>query len=100
MSELAPVSEGCFALIGTVNKDTVPELVNNGWAALASQSVNTLVVDLSEVKQADSSALAMLLSWGRRSRQGGKELTFEQIPEELMALARVCGMDELLPLAE
>ena len=100
MSELALVSDGCFALTGAVNKDTVPELVDSGWASLASQSVGSLVVDLSDVRQADSSALAMLISWVRRARQDGKVLTFDHIPEELMALARVCGMDELLPLAE
>lgn len=100
MSELDLVSDGCFALTGTINKDTVPELVDSGWASLASQSTGSLVVGLSEVRQADSSALAMLLSWVRRARQDGKTLTFDQIPEELMALARVCSMDELLPLAE
>ncbi|MTI14849.1 STAS domain-containing protein [Sansalvadorimonas verongulae] len=98
MGELTPMSPGRFALTGVVNKDSVPKLVDSSWAALAKDPARDLVVDLSGVDHADSSALAMLLSWVRRARQSEKELAFAQIPDDLMALARVCGMDELLPL--
>ncbi|WP_281646657.1 STAS domain-containing protein [Parendozoicomonas sp. Alg238-R29] len=100
MSELSVVSPGRFSLIGEINKESVPGLVDRGWAALADHDGKDLLVDLSGVNHADSAALAMLLSWVRRSRNDGKDLSYYQFPEDLMALARVCGVDTLLPLAE
>ena len=100
MSELTLITPGCFVLSGAVNKDSVPHLVESGWKTLTEDAGDNWVVDLSGVGQADSSALAMLLSWVRSARQEEKAIVFAHIPDELMALARVCGMDELLPLSE
>jgi len=55
-------------------------------------------VDLSEVTDMDSSLLAALLTWLREARAGGRELTFANLPEALQTIARLYGVDGLLPL--
>ena len=56
------------------------------------------VVDLSEVTQLDSSLLAGLLAWRRHARAKEAELAFASLPDGLRTIARLYGVDGLLPL--
>ncbi len=55
-------------------------------------------VDLSEVTDMDSSLLAVLLTWLRDARSRGHELAFTNLPEALQTIARLYGVDGLLPV--
>jgi len=57
------------------------------------------VVDLSEVTELDSSLLAALLTWLRDARAKQVDLAFMNLPEALRTIARLYGVDGLLPLA-
>ena len=99
MSELSLVAPGQFALAGVINKTSVPDLVDSGWNIIArSVECSHITIDLSAVHKADSAALAMLLAWLRKSRHNSFDLAFQGVPVELLALARVCGLDEMLAL--
>lgn len=52
------------------------------------------IVDLAAVTEVDSSALAVLFSWLRAVPAG---LTLRHVPADLLALAEVYGVRELLP---
>jgi phospholipid transport system transporter-binding protein len=54
------------------------------------------VVDLAGLSHADSAALAVLLALKRRATLENRPLAFEAIPEGVLALARVYGVDPLL----
>jgi phospholipid transport system transporter-binding protein len=54
-------------------------------------------VDLGEVTEMDSSLLAALLAWLRDARAAGREVVFENLPDALRTLARLYGVDGLLP---
>jgi phospholipid transport system transporter-binding protein len=56
-------------------------------------------VDLSEVTEMDSSLLAALLAWLRDAKAKQRELSFTNLPEALRTIARLYGVDGLLPLA-
>ncbi len=56
-------------------------------------------VDLSEVTDMDSSLLAVLLTWLRDARSRDQELVFAKLPEALQTIARLYGVDALLPAA-
>ena len=56
------------------------------------------VVDLSEVTELDSSLLAVLLAWLRDAKAKEHELAFARLPEGLQTIARLYGVDALLPL--
>jgi phospholipid transport system transporter-binding protein len=57
------------------------------------------IVDLSEVSEMDSSLLAAMLAWLRDAKSRDRELTFANLPESLQTIARLYGVDSLLPLA-
>jgi phospholipid transport system transporter-binding protein len=67
--------------------------LEQGCAALAAGET---VFDLGGVKSADSSALALMLAWQRRAQQQGRTLSFVNVPANVEALARVCGVEGLL----
>ena len=55
------------------------------------------MVDLSEVSELDSSLLAALFAWMRHARRREYEISFANLPESLRTIARLYGVDSLLP---
>ena len=60
--------------------------------------IPTLGVDLRDVTRADSAGLALLVEWLRESEHTGNEIVFTNVPDQLLSIARVCGLDEILSL--
>lgn len=58
-----------------------------------------VALDFSGVTCVDSSALALLLAWLRRLKARESEAELRALPESLLTLARLYGIDALLPLA-
>ncbi len=56
-------------------------------------------VDFAEVSELDSSLLAAMLAWLRAARSEKSDLVFANLPEDLVTLARVYGVEPLLPAA-
>jgi phospholipid transport system transporter-binding protein len=54
-------------------------------------------VDLGEVTELDSSLLAALLAWMREAKGRGRALTFAHLPQDLLTLAQLYGVAQLLP---
>jgi len=54
-------------------------------------------VDLGEVTELDSSLLALALAWLREARAAKREVAFANPPEAMQTLARLYGVEELLP---
>ena len=54
-------------------------------------------VDLGEVGELDSSALALLLAWLREAKRRDRNLVFTNLPQGLTTIARLYGVAELLP---
>lgn len=57
------------------------------------------VFDFSEVTEADSSALAVMLGWLRAASRSQSTVRFANIPAGVRSLAELYGVTELLPLA-
>jgi phospholipid transport system transporter-binding protein len=72
------------------------ELKDAGEAALMN---GVSVVDLAEVAEADSSAVAILLAWTRLAAERKQALSIIDVPESIKSLATLYGVAELLPLA-
>jgi len=58
-----------------------------------------VVVEASSLERFDSSALAVLLQCRREAVAIGRAFTVRGLPERLRSLARLYGVDELLPAA-
>jgi phospholipid transport system transporter-binding protein len=57
-----------------------------------------LVVDLEKVEAVDSAAVSLLLSWLRRAQSGGVKISFANAPANLLSLAHLYDVAELLQL--
>jgi phospholipid transport system transporter-binding protein len=54
------------------------------------------VIDLSGVKDSDSSGLALLIEWLSVAKAGSRSLKYENIPAQLHQLAVLSEVEELL----
>ena len=81
-------------LDGSLNTETVPALFEIGLRQLAGGDFQ---VDFSQVASVDSAAVSMLLGWARAAQRGKQALRVRGLPEDLLNLARLYGVAELLP---
>jgi phospholipid transport system transporter-binding protein len=79
---------------GVLHFTTVTALLRSGSEAIASG--HAAVIDLSGVKDSDSSGLALLIEWLSIARAEHKSLRYENIPAQLHQLARLSDVEELL----
>jgi phospholipid transport system transporter-binding protein len=79
---------------GVLHFSTVTALLRTGSEAIASG--RAAVIDLSGVKDSDSSGLALLIEWLSIARAERKSLRYENIPVQLHQLARLSDVEELL----
>lgn len=61
-------------------------------------SLSRVQVDLSGIVYADSSSLAMLIEFIRCAKQQQKDVVFYNMPQFMLDLGRVCGLDFILPI--
>ncbi len=97
--KLSSSAEGRYQVCGDLTFGTVLGLLDSGTEMLDGAGEGPIEVDLGEVGHADSAGLALLIEWMRAARQGGRELSYRNIPTQLMAIARVSDLEEILPLA-
>ncbi len=55
-----------------------------------------VTVDLGAVTSVDSAGLALLLEWLRRAKSAGCSVTYTGLPEKLLAIAKLSGVDAML----
>ena len=81
----------------------VPLVMNNARGLLeagrSALQAGEEVFDFSEVTEADSSALAVMLGWLRAANLSRSTVKFANIPTGVRSLAELYGVTELLPLA-
>ena len=55
--------------------------------------------DLSAVRTCDSSALVVLLAWQRAALAAGKSIEVIGVPDDMLSLAKVYGVSNILPIS-
>ena len=86
--------DGRLVVSGRLTIATVPALFETGVRHLADED---LVVDFSQVEAVDSAAVSMLLGWLRAAQSNQHDLRVTGLPDDLLSLARLYGVAELLP---
>ena len=79
---------------GALTLASVAAALQEGNAAIGE---GARTVDLAEVGELDSSALALLLAWLREAKRQNRSLAFANLPQGLTTIARLYGVAELLP---
>jgi phospholipid transport system transporter-binding protein len=92
----APAAE-VLALNGELSFETIPGvLAESAEYAARSDLPERLTIDFAAITGVDSSAVALLLEWRRQALRRGKTLIFANLPANLMALAELYGVAELI----
>ncbi len=60
--------------------------------------LNKIRIDLSGLEYVDSSSLALLVECIRAAKAEHKDITFCNMPQFMLDLGRVCGLDTILPI--
>ena len=94
-ARLEPRGDGRFALSGEVVFDNAATLLAEGLRVFGSGGA--VEVDLGGVTHADSACVALLIEWVASLRDAGRELRFSATPEQVLAIARLGGVEEFLP---
>lgn len=87
---------GHYRITGELTFDTVPEIWQHHGRFAGDGGAVT--VDLAGVTRADSAGLVLLVEWLRAAQQQNRPIRFRNIPGPLLAIAKVSGLDTLLPL--
>jgi phospholipid transport system transporter-binding protein len=86
-----------LALQGALSFETVPRvLVESARYAERPDLPERLTIDFAAITAVDSSAVALLIEWRRQAQRRGKTLVFVNLPANLLALAKLYGVSELI----
>lgn len=91
---VVPRGEDGYAVSGELTFATVPAAWRETQHLFASGQ--SLHFDLAEVGRADSAGIALLIEWLRLARRNGARVSYEHIPPQILAIARVTGLEALL----
>jgi len=96
MSSPALRSEGPgrLALGGPLVFATAGQLLDAGRSMFGGGTA--VSIDLSGVTKVDSAGLALLIEWLRMGQAEGRSVRFTALPEKLLAIARLSGVEDLL----
>ena len=56
--------------------------------------------DLSGVRTCDSSALVVLMAWQRTAQSAGRSIEVSGVPDDMLSLAKVYGVNNILPITD
>ena len=92
------VGEGdAFGLDGPLSFESLPGvLAESAKYAERTDLPDRLTIDFAAITGVDSSAVALLLEWRREALARGKQLIFVNLPANLLALADLYGVAELI----
>jgi phospholipid transport system transporter-binding protein len=93
---LTAAAAGRCAAQGQLTFATARGARQQGLAVLRGAIAGPLEIDCSAVSLADSAGLAVLLDWLSAAKGAGQTLRYTHLPEDVVALARISEVDELL----
>ncbi len=74
--------------------ESAGQALQSGLALIPHESECT--IDLSQVTEADSAGLAVLVEWLATARIRHTTIHYQAIPAQILAVARISDLDELL----
>ena len=95
-AQLVENNDGSWLLQGELGFSSVSAVLEHAGVNMLAKK--QLTVDLKDVTRADSAGLALLVEWLRESELAGNSIEFVNVPAQLLSIARVCGLDDILSL--
>jgi phospholipid transport system transporter-binding protein len=92
--EFKDLGEGRFAVTGDMSFETADRILKASESQFAAHA--SIRVDLSGVGKADSAGLALLLEWKAQASRREASISYSDIPESMIAIARTSEVSDLL----
>lgn len=89
---LVEQSPGYFTVEGNLTFASIDQQSLQSFKSL--KGIDTICIDLAKVGTTDSAGLALMIEWIKQSRLIRAQLRFKNIPDQLLALAKLSGFDE------
>ncbi|CAA9891883.1 Anti-sigma-factor antagonist [Candidatus Methylobacter favarea] len=98
MSKLKIIEQGSghFIVEGDLTFSTLGKDTLKSFDFL--KAAKEIIIDLGRVTSTDSAGLALMMEWIKYSRRKRIRLSFKNIPEQLLNLAKLSGLDKALEL--
>lgn len=87
---------GKFRLQGKMDFESSPMALEESMRLFADEP--KIMLDLSGVSATDSAGLALLIEWVGWARRQKRELYFNHVPAQALALARISDVEKMLPV--
>ena len=91
------MGQGLFRIEGDLTFATVPTAGEESLS-LFNRAGGELSIDLQAVSHTDSAGIALLIDWMRQAKKLHKTLRFLNVPAQMLAIAQVSGLDQILSL--
>lgn len=86
-----------YLISGAIIFSTVPELLRTAMSVITgsgdSPADRKSVVDMSQVTECNSAALALIFEIKKQAGHHGVEISFDKIPSSLMTIAKAYGVE-------
>ena len=94
MSQLNIIKENAryFVIDGDLTFATIDKQTLKSFSFL--KAAQEITIDLGRVSNTDSAGLALMIEWIKYSRQNRTQLSFKNIPAQLLNLAKLSGFDQ------
>ena len=86
-----------YCLSGELCFDTVPQLWQYSQGALKDKA-SPVIFDLAEVTQSDSSSVALLIAWTRSFHHQSRTVHFTHLPQQMLAIIQLAGLENIIPI--
>jgi len=89
---LTEQSPGNFSVAGSLTFSAIDKNTLKSLKFL--KGIDRICIDLAKVEATDSAGLALMIEWIKISRLNRVRLRFQNIPEQILALAKLSGFDK------
>ena len=89
------IDGGTMSVSGVLDFASVLDIDARGRQWLAGDAPANCVIDLGAVSYSSSVGIALVLGWMRSALQAGRTVTLANVPADMLALARVGGLETL-----
>ena len=89
--KLIKQTAGTYCVEGDLTFLSIDKKTVNTYGFL--KSAKKICIDLASIDSADSAGLALLIEWIKVSKVYNTDLTYKNIPQQILTLASISGLD-------
>ena len=91
---LEALGDGRFAVRSDLTFESATAILSQSKQLFAD--CQRISIDMSDVQDADSAGLALLLEWVSWARHNERKIEYENVPKQILAIAQISEVTEIL----